>query len=418
VVPSQFLICAIAMLAIAGVIARPLAAPEALWPLLGAALLLLLHLLPAADALAGILKGVDVYLFLAGMLLLSEIARQEGLFDWLAALAARYARGSATRLFLLIYAVGALVTVFLSNDATAVVLTPAVAAVTRSARAERPLPYLLICAFIANAASFVLPISNPANLVIYGAHMPPLLRWLPLYTLPSLLSIVATFVALRLTQRRALCQSIASDVDVPRLSIAGKTAAVGIAVTALLLLAASALDAPLGAPTAMAGFATAMIVLARERKSPWRTLKSISWGVIPLVAGLFVLVEALDKVGVIMALSKLLQFQSAQAPIRTAWASGLSVAAASNLMNNLPAGLLLGDAVQAAHASDTLTRAVLIGVDLGPNFSLTGSLATILWLSALRREGLHVSATDFLKLGLLVTPPALVLALGSSMLPR
>ena len=136
------------------------------------------------------------------MMLLAELARQEGLFDWLAAHAARLAGGSAARLFTLVFAVGTVVTVFLSNDATAVVLTPAVAAVVRAAQAKEPLPYLFICAFIANAASFVLPISNPANLVIYGSHMPPLLAVAAAqYALPSVLSIVATYVALRLTQR-------------------------------------------------------------------------------------------------------------------------------------------------------------------------------------------------------------------------
>lgn len=414
-VASHFLIYAITLVSIAGVILRPLALPEALWPLIGATLLLLLGLLPPTDALAGVIRGLDVYLFLAGMLLLSEIARQEGLFDWLAAVAARRARGSATRLFWLIYAVGTLVTTFLSNDATAVVLTPAVAAVVRSAKAEQPLPYLLICAFIANAASFVLPISNPANLVIYGRNLPPLLHWLPQYLLPSLASILATFVALRITQRQALRQQIAAEIPMPRLSASAMTAALGIGATALLLLTASALDVPLGAPTACAGAVTAAVVLLRERKSPWKTLADISWGVIPLVAGLFVLVEALDRLGVILTLSRLMQQQSAAAPIRTAVTSGLSIAAASNLMNNLPAGLLVGSAVQQAHASDSLTRAVLIGVDLGPNLSVTGSLATILWLSALRRDGLHVSALDFLKLGLMVTPPALLLALGSAM---
>ena len=102
-------------------------------------------------------------------MLLAETAREEKLLDWLAAHATRRAKGSPTRLFLLIYGVGTVVTIFLSNDATAVVLTPAVAAAMRVAEVERPLPYLLICAFIANAASFVLPISNPANLVIYAA---------------------------------------------------------------------------------------------------------------------------------------------------------------------------------------------------------------------------------------------------------
>ena len=140
------------------------------------------------------------------MMLLAEIAREEGLFDWLAAVATKRAKGSPTRLFLLVYVVGTVVTTFLSNDATAVVLTPAVAAAVKTAKAKNPLPYLFICAFIANAASFVLPISNPANLVIYGSHMPPLLQWLPRYRLPSALSIVATYAVLRWTQRSALSQ--------------------------------------------------------------------------------------------------------------------------------------------------------------------------------------------------------------------
>jgi len=118
-------------------------------------------------------KGTDIYLFLAGMMLLAELARREAVFDWLAGLAVRAARGSPPRLFMLVYAVGILVTVFLSNDATAVVLTPAVYAVVKKARTTA-LPYLLSCAFIANAASFVLPISNPANLVVYGKQLPSL----------------------------------------------------------------------------------------------------------------------------------------------------------------------------------------------------------------------------------------------------
>ena len=167
----------------------------------GAVLLVALGLLSPQDALTGVGKGTDVYLFLFGMMLLAEIAREEGLFDWLAAVATSHAKGSASRLFLLTYGVGTIVTIFLSNDATAVVLTPAVAAAVKTAKAEQPLPYLLICAFIANAASFVLPISNPANLVIYGSHMPPLLQWLPAYALPSVLSIAATYLVLRWTQR-------------------------------------------------------------------------------------------------------------------------------------------------------------------------------------------------------------------------
>ena len=157
----------IAALATFGVIVRPWNLPEFIWAVAGAALLVLLNLLPWPDALAAAGKGMDVYFFLIGMMLLAEVARQEGLFDWLAAQAVRHSHGSAKRLFLIVYVVGTIVTVLLSNDATAVVLTPAVYAATRAAKVE-PLPYLFICAFIANAASFVLPISNPANLVVFG----------------------------------------------------------------------------------------------------------------------------------------------------------------------------------------------------------------------------------------------------------
>lgn len=421
ILTSHALTWTIAALAVLGVIVRPFHWPEAIWAVAGAALLVLLGLLAPAAAWTGIAKGTDVYLFLTGMMLLAEIARGEGLFDWLAAQATSHAGGSPRRLFLLTYGVGVLVTTFLSNDATAVVLTPAVAAAVEAAKAEEPLPYLLICAFIANAASFVLPISNPANLVIYGSHMPPLLQWLPRYLLPSLVAIVATYAALRFAVRRELRQSIAATVPLPHLSVGGKTAAAGIVATAVVLLAASAMDIQLGLPTSIAGAATAGIVLVRK---PWRTwpgqtwavLKDISWSVIALVAGLFVLVEALRETGVIATISALLRDAAAHSAAAAAWAAGFVVAVASNLANNLPVGLVAGSAVQSDHTVDQITRAVLIGVDLGPNLSVTGSLATILWLAALRREGHHVSAAAFLRLGLIVMPPALLLALAASFL--
>ncbi|WP_343523902.1 SLC13 family permease [Pedobacter sp.] len=183
---NNILIWIISFLAIAGVIIRPFKVTEAVYAVIGAILLILFQLITPSEAFSGVMKGLDVYLFLTGMMLLAETAREEKLFDWLAAHATLRARGSSGKLFLLIYLVGVVVTTFLSNDATAVVLTPAVAAAVKAAKVEKPLPYLLICAFIANAASFVLPISNPANLVIYGTHMPSLMHWLSLYLVPSL----------------------------------------------------------------------------------------------------------------------------------------------------------------------------------------------------------------------------------------
>jgi arsenical pump membrane protein len=404
----------IAALATGGVIVRPFSWPEWIWAVLGAAALVASGLLPVGDALAGVRAGTDVYLFLLGMMLLAELARREGLFDWMAARAASAAGGSASLLFTLVYLVGTVVTVFLSNDATAVVLTPAVAAVVRAAEAP-PLPYLLVCAFIANAASFVLPISNPANLVIYGRHMPPLLTWLPRFALPSVAAIGLTYVVLRGTQRRVLRGSVAASVEVPSLSTGGRTAAIGIVATGIVLLASSALGLPLGLPTFLAGVATAAVVIGRSELSVVSVLRGIAWGVLPLVAGLFVLVEALGKTGVTTALASLLQSLVRHGAALAASVTGVVLAVACNLANNLPVGLVSGRVVQSAHVPDRVRAAVLIGVDLGPNLSVTGSLATILWLTALRREGLAVSGWQFLKIGVLVMPPALLGALATAL---
>jgi arsenical pump membrane protein len=232
----------------------------------------------------------------------------------------------------------------------------------------------------------------------------------------SAVAIVATYLLLRFTQRGALRQGIAKDVPRPELTAAGKMAAAGIAATAIALLVASVLDTQLGLPTAIAGSLTALAVLIRERKWPWRMAKDISWGVLPLVAGLFVLVEALGKTGLIDTIAALLRQGAEHAALATAALLGIAIALASNLINNLPAGLIAASALQTAQASEHVTSAILIGVDLGPNLSVTGSLATILWLAALRREGLAVGFGAFLKIGAVVMPPALILAIAAVLL--
>ncbi len=408
---ADVLILGIAALSTAGVIARPFGLPEAIWAVAGAVLLVLSGLLPWQAAWQAARTGSDVYLFLIGMMLLSELARLEGLFDWVAALAVQHARGSARRLFLLIYAVGTVVTVLLSNDATAVVLTPAVFAATRAARIEQPLPYLFICATVANAASFVLPISNPANLVLYASRTPPLPSWLARYALPSTLSILVTYAALRFTQRAALRRPVAADIARPALSGAGRIVAAAIALTAIVLLVASSLDIRLGLPTALAGVAVSLAVSGLNRRSPRAVLRGVSWAVLPLVAGLFVLVEGVHHTGLLMRLAELLRQGTREGARQAAFAAGVVLGFASNLTNNLPAGLIAADTIAQAHPPPPVIGALLIGVDLGPNLSITGSLATILWLTALRRDGEEVGFWQFLRLGAAVMPPALLLAL-------
>ncbi|AMG39380.1 MULTISPECIES: arsenic transporter [Achromobacter] len=400
----------ISALAILGILLRPWKLPEYVWAGGAALLLTATGLIPWQAALGAVGKGLDVYLFLIGMMVLAELARQQGLFDWLAMVAARHARGSARRLFDLVFLVGILVTVFLSNDATAVVLTPAVYAAARAAGA-RPLPYLFICAFIANAASFVLPISNPANLVVYGSQMPPLLDWLQRFTLPSLAAIGLTYLALRFSQRDALREPLRTDIVPQPLAAGARLTGIGILLTAAVLMLASALHADLGLPTFIAGLATAALIHLKQRLSPLPVLRHVAWGVLPMVAGLFVLVEGLARSGAIDALAQALLRLASDSAGGALWGAGIVAALASNLINNLPAGLIAGSVGQIADLPAQTAGALLIGVDLGPNLSITGSLATLLWLIAVRREGQHVGALRFLKLGAWVMPPALLGAL-------
>jgi len=393
---------------LAAVLIRPGKWPEAIWACLGAALLVVTGQLPISSAASAVAKGTDVYLFLTGMMLLAELARKEGVFAWLASLAVRTAKGSRARLFALVYLVGTLVTVFLSNDATAVVLTPAVYAAVKKARVVA-LPYLFVCAFIANAASFVLPISNPANLVVYGKDLPALLPWLRLFLLPSILAIGVTYAVLRFLSRHDLEGGI-EMVETMALTAEGRRAVWGIAVTGVVLIGVSSLGLNLGAATVVSAVGATLLTTQANRGRVQEITAGVTWSVLPLVAGLFVLVGALDRVGALQEVGTVLKRFGQLPPLAASLSGSFAVAALSNVMNNLPSGLLVGGALQAVQVPCYLRPAVLIGVDLGPNLSVTGSLATILWLIALRREGEHVSGWRFLKTGALVMIPALFLA--------
>jgi arsenical pump membrane protein len=218
---------------------------------------------------------------------------------------------------------------------------------------------------------------------------------------------------LRFTQRGELVGTLEHEVPLPGLAVGGGVAAAGIIVTAIVLLVASSLDWQLGLPTFLAGLTTGGVIIALRGVSPRSTLKQVSWSVLPLVAGLFVLVQGVENTGVLQPVMRTLSASAASSPASTALFAGGIVAFLCNAMNNLPLGLLAGSVATGAHLTPRVTGALLIGVDLGPNLSVTGSLATILWLVALRREGQDVSAWKFLLVGGIVMPAALLAALVS-----
>jgi arsenical pump membrane protein len=315
------------------------------------------------------------------------------------------------------------VTIFMSNDATAVVLTPAILTAVRKAKVS-PLPYLFVCALIANAASFVLPISNPANLVVFHTGMPPLGAWLADFGVPSALSIVVTFLVMRLLFRDELCKSIECEVDDAQLSGNGKLVLAGLALMIAVLLTASAFKQDLGLPTCLAALVITAVVSIKARSNPISLAREISWATLLLVAGLFVMVDAVESQGALNLTRQWLAWASNLGQNIGALAVGFAVGIANNVVNNLPLGLIAGGTIRAAHTKGLMANAVLIGVDLGPNLSVTGSLATILWLLALRKDAgdgtnggkLDVSFWKFLKIGAVAMPLALFAALGGAIL--
>src|ERR1700733_5584017 len=343
---SHLVIWAISFVSIALMLLRPRRISEVWWVCGGAIILILFHLISLATAWHAIAEGTDVYLFLTGMMLLAQLAQTHGVFDWLATVAIQKAKGSRTRLFALIYGVGTIVTIFMSNDATAVVLTPAVLAAVKKSKAE-PLPYLFACALIANAASFVLPISNPANLVVFHQGMPPLGRWLLAFGIPSILSIAATYAVMRIVFKKDLVAQIGETVDAKPLTGNGKMVLVGLSFMIAVLLTASAQNKDLGLPTCVAALAITAVVSIKARSNPLKLAKEISWGTLALVAGLFLMVDAVESIGALHFTEAALRWVQSLAPALAAFVTSFVVGIANNLVNNLPLGLIAGGTLQA-----------------------------------------------------------------------
>lgn len=354
--------------------------------------------------------GLDVYAFLIGIIALAELGRAERVFEWAADRVMHVARGSQARLFGLLYVVGALVTALLSNDTTVVVLTPAVFAMLAQTDAQ-PLPYLYACAFVANAASFVLPFSNPANVVVFGNGLPRLLPWIAHFGLAAVAATAITYGVLRLALRESLAaplRHIPEDLPMTRglrmalLSLGGACAA---------LVGATLLGVDVGYVAFGSAIVATALVAAADRDAPGFVLRHLSWQVVPLVAALFVIVQALDRAGALHAVAALLSYAGSIGGWYGLTLVTVATTVACNLLNNLPIALITSYAAHSATLSQAHLDAAVVAIDLGPNLSVTGSLATVLWLIMLRRDGIEVTPLQWMRLGILTVVPSLIAAM-------
>src|SRR2546430_406975 len=200
---TTILIALIAILTLIGIMIRPFQWNEAMVAMAGAGLLLIIGLIHPLDALGVLLSDWNIFLFFLGMMALSALAEAAGLFDWLAAQAARLAGGSSRRLFLNTFLLGSLISMILSNDATALILTPIIYSLVTRLRLP-VLPFLFACTFIADTASFLLPVSNPINIIVLSKFPLDLWTFLRLLFLPCLVVISINIGVFFLLYRRQL----------------------------------------------------------------------------------------------------------------------------------------------------------------------------------------------------------------------
>jgi arsenical pump membrane protein len=388
----------ILIVALLGVLVRPRDVRESTCAGLGALAMLATGSEPPAAAWHVLRSNLSVLAFLAGVLVLAAAADDAGWFAEGARLAVRAARGSPLRLFAGVCIVAFLGSVLFSLDAAAVALTPVVLLAARRTGAVAE-PYLFACIAVANTASMALPISNPTNVIVADRVGLDFVEYARTMLPPAIAASVAVSLVLGLRFRRQLRRRLEPSGDAAGLGDR-RIATVSALATSLALVGFLRFPNELGSVAFLAGCVAAFGLIALGKWSPRRTLEATGPRLLVFALGIFVMVDAVERHG----LRDLLERH------RPGSAVGVGVVAAglSNVVNNLPATVI---SLPFAGVDPARAYALLAGVDAGPNLTLAGSLATLLWLAAARAHGVEVRPLRYLAIGVLTAPAGLAASL-------
>ena len=383
-------------------IVRPRGLPEAVIAVPAAGLLLALGVLPLGQARAEAGSLGPTIGFLAAVLVLANLCDRYGLFEAAGSWMAAGSRGRPVTLLAFVFGAASVVTAVLSLDATVVLLTPVVFATVARLRL-RAKPHVYACTHLANSASLLLPVSNLTNLLAFGASGLSFARFGATMVLPWLAAIGVEWLVLR----RFFSGDLVGRGDTRTITPLPVPvfAATVVALTLVGFFVTSALNVS-PAFAAVGGAAIlAMPAVASRRVTPREVATSIDVPFLTFVLALALIVKAISLHGLGAAVTHLIP---GGAGLGSLLVIAVVAAVLANLINNLPAALLLLPAVSGAGAGPVL--AVLIGVNTGPNLTYVGSLATLLWRRVLIRRGEELPITEFLRLGAMTVPPVLVTA--------
>jgi arsenical pump membrane protein len=404
---------AILALTLSLVLARPWGVSRAWWAALGGGTVLIAGLVSTAEAVEVLSERADPLALLVGLMLLSAVADKAGFFDWSASLALRAGGGRVRRLFALVFVVGCLVSAVLSLDTTAIVLTPIVyGAVSRLDL--KPLPFMFACVYAANTASLFLPVSNLTSLLAYDAFGLGFARYALIMLLPATIAVLTNLLIFDWLFRQDLKGSY--DPAVPHFTVQ-TPAFFRTATCAVFGVLAAFFFAPLvGIPAGALALAAGALTVGAALAFGWVKLRdvfgSVSWDVLALVASFFLVVRAAEEAGLSVlagaAYAVAAHFGDLQQILAVVSISALG----SNALNNLPMTLVALDAlrplISGGQLGTEVIYATVVGTGVGPNLTVVGSLATLIWLSIVRDKGVKVTAMDYLKVGAISTPPILL----------
>ncbi|MFF3517517.1 arsenic transporter [Streptomyces sp. NPDC004393] len=388
---------------LAGAVIRPFGLPEAVVAVPAAGIVVATGALSVDHARAEAARLGPVVGFLAAVLVVAHFCDTEGLFRACGAWMARWAAGRPGRLLTAVFALASVITAVLSLDATIVLLTPVVFA-TAARMGARPKPHLYACTHLSNTASLLLPVSNLTNLLAFGAAGLSFTRFAALMALPWLVAIGAEYVVFRRFFRRDLAAGATAEEpgEPPQLPL---FALVTVACTLAGFVVASAVGidpawSALGGALVLAGRA-----LVRRRATPLTVVRAAAPSFLAFVLALGIVVRAVVDNGLSDALGRLI-------PGGTGLPALLGIAALAallaNVINNLPAVLVL--LPLAAPSGPGAVLAVLLGVNIGPNLTYAGSLATLLWRRIVHQHSHGVDLREFTRLAAITVPTALTAA--------
>jgi arsenical pump membrane protein len=389
---------------------RPRGWPEAVAAVPAAGIVIAIGAVSPHEAWAEVTALAPTVGFLAAVLVLAQLCADDGLFDAagaaMARVAAKAGAGRAQRLLAAVFVVAAVTTAVLSLDATVVLLTPVVLATTVRA-AVRDRPHVYACAHLSNSASLLLPVSNLTNLLAFSASGLTFSRFAALMTLPWVAAVGTEYVVFRRFFAGDLAGKSGEDEQ------AEETGKISVPTFTVVVVAATlagfALTSLAGLNPAWAALAGVLVLGVRALVRRTATVPQLVGAASPFfcafVLALGVVVKAATGSGLGARAGDLLpQGTSLLALLGTAVVAALL----ANVVNNLPATLVLLPA--AAHAGPATLLAVLLGVNLGPNLTYVGSLATLLWRRVLASNGEQVSLGTYSRLGVIAVPATLVTA--------